>query len=114
MEGGNGVRRETQRFLANLHGFCDLADQALERKFPDKEIGRFLVAADLSESHRPGTESVGPLDGGNLVLGLGDYRLHRRELLGRSLLAAMLLLLYGGDVLACGRELASAAARRHA
>ena len=40
----------------------DLADEALERKPADEEIGRLLIATNLTKSHSAGTVAMGLLD----------------------------------------------------
>ena len=43
---GRGLEAEI-----GLEVLCDLTDQALEGKFADQELGRLLVATDLTESN---------------------------------------------------------------
>ena len=72
LEGQNGGTLESEVALEVLG---NLPDQTLEGKLADQEIGRLLVAADLTESHGTGAVPVGLLDttsgGGALAGGLG-------------------------------------------
>ena len=70
LEGEHGGALETEVVL-ELSG--DLADEALEGKLADEELGALLEAADLAESDGAGSEAVGLLDAtsvGGLLLGL--------------------------------------------
>lgn len=64
----------------------NLTDETLEGKLADQELGRLLVATDLTESDGTGLIAMGLLDttgrGGRLAGGLGS------ELLTRSLTAS--------------------------
>jgi len=53
---------------------CDFADESLERKLSDEELGALLESSDFSEGNGAGSESVGLFDstdgGGSDLLGL--------------------------------------------
>jgi hypothetical protein len=72
LEGGDGGGLEAE---VGLELLGDLADEALEGELADQELGRLLVATDLTESHGTGAVPVGLLDaaggGGRLAGGLG-------------------------------------------
>jgi histone H3 len=46
---------------AYLEVLCDLTDETLEGKLPDEELGRLLVATDLSECDSSRAEAMGLL-----------------------------------------------------
>src|SRR4051812_14380009 len=80
LEGADGGRLEAK---VGLEILGDLANQPLEGKLADEELGGLLVATDLTESDGTGAVAMGFLDasgrGGRLAGGLGG------ELLARSL-----------------------------
>ena len=59
LQGGNSGALEAQICLEVL---SDLTDKALEGELPDEELGRLLVASDLTQSHCPWPVAVGLLD----------------------------------------------------
>jgi histone H3 len=59
LEGADGGRLEAE---IGLEVLSDLTDETLERKLPDQELGRLLVATDLTESDSSWLVSVGLLD----------------------------------------------------
>ena len=59
LERDDGRRLEAEVGLEVLR---DLADEALEGELADQELGRLLVATDLTESHGTGAVPVGLLD----------------------------------------------------
>ena len=72
LEGKDGRSLEAEVGLEVLR---DLADETLEGKLADEEVGRLLVATDLTEGDGSGAITVGLLDtssgGGRLAGGLG-------------------------------------------
>ena len=72
LEGKDGGRLETE---VGLEVLGDLADETLERELADQELGRLLVATDLTESHGARAVPVRLLDAsggrGGLASGLG-------------------------------------------
>ena len=72
LEGKDGRSLEAE---VGLEVLGDLADETLEGKLADEEVGRLLVAADLTEGDGSGAITVGLLDtsggGGRLAGGLG-------------------------------------------
>ena len=54
--------RRTLETEVALEVLGDLADEALERKPADEEIGRLLIATNLTKSHSAGTVAMGLLD----------------------------------------------------
>ena len=80
LEGKDGRSLEAKVALEVLG---DLADEALERKLADEEVGGLLVTADLTQGDGTRSVTVGLLDasggGGGLASGLGG------ELLAGSL-----------------------------
>ena len=67
LEGEDGGALETE---VVLEGASDVADESLERKFPDEELSALLELADLTESNGARAEPVGALDATGLG-GLG-------------------------------------------
>jgi len=59
LEGGDGGPLEAELRLEILG---DLADQSLEGKLADEELGRLLESSDLSKGNGSGPESMGLLD----------------------------------------------------
>jgi hypothetical protein len=51
-----------------LKVLCDFTDKTLERKLPDEELSRFLVATNFSKSDCSGAETMGLLDTTGCVL----------------------------------------------
>ena len=72
-------RRRTLETEVALEVLGDLADEALERKPADEEIGRLLIAMNLTKSYSAGTVAMGLLDtaggGGGLAGSLCCKRL---------------------------------------
>ena len=72
LEGKDGRSLEAE---VGLEVLGDLADETLEGKLADEEVGRLLVATDLTEGDGSGAITVGLLDtsggGGRLAGGLG-------------------------------------------
>ena len=89
LESADGVRLEAEVGLVVLG---NLTHEALERELADQELGRLLVATDLTESDRTRSEAMGLLDtsgrgtrrgGGRLARGLGGDLLARGLATGR-------------------------------
>lgn len=84
LEGHDGGTLEAQ---VGLEVLSDLADQPLERKLADQELGALLVATDLTEGDGAGPVTMGLLDaaGGGRALtgGLGGELLPRGLASGR-------------------------------
>jgi hypothetical protein len=59
LEGSDGRRLEAE---VGLEILSDLTDKALERQLADEELGRLLVATDLTESDGTGLITMGLLD----------------------------------------------------
>ena len=59
LKGPNGGTLEPK---VGLEVLGDLTDEPLEGKLPDEQLGRFLVAPDLSEGHGTGLVTVRLLD----------------------------------------------------
>jgi hypothetical protein len=59
LQGHDGRALEAQ---VRLEILGDLADEALERQLADEQLRGFLVATDLTESHRAGSVAMGLLD----------------------------------------------------
>ena len=80
LEGTDGRGLETK---VSLEVLGNLADETLEGELADQELGRLLVATDLTKSDGTGAVTMGLLDtsggGGRLASSLGG------ELLARSL-----------------------------
>ena len=55
-----------------LKVLCNFTDKTLERKFPNEELSRFLVATNFSESDCSGAETMGLLDTTGCVLQTGQ------------------------------------------
>ena len=76
LEGSNGGALETEVSLAVLG---NLTDETLEGELADQQLGRLLVATDLTESNGSGAITMGLLDaasgGGRLAGGLGGDHL---------------------------------------
>ena len=72
LEGKDGRSLEAE---VGLEVLSDLADETLEGQLADEEVGRLLVATDLTEGDGSGAITVGLLDtsggGGRLAGGLG-------------------------------------------
>jgi hypothetical protein len=79
LESADGGRLETE---IRLEVLSDFTDQALEGELADEELGRLLVATDLTESDGTGLIPVGLLDttgrGGRLAGCLGGELLAGR------------------------------------
>ena len=79
LEGADGRRLEPE---IRLEVLGDLADETLEGQLADQQLGRLLVASDLTKRHRSGTVTMGLLDaaGGRRALprSLGGQLLARR------------------------------------
>ena len=73
LQGHDGGALETK---IGLEVLGDFTDQALEGQLADEQLGRLLVATDLTKSHGTGTVTMGLLDssggGGTLTSGLGS------------------------------------------
>ena len=84
LERHNGVRLEAK---VRLEVLGDLADEALERELAEEELGRLLVATDLTERHSARAVAVGLLHAtggrGGLAGRLGGERLAGRLATGR-------------------------------
>jgi len=78
LEGTDGGALESEISLEIL---CDFTNKTLEGEFPDEQLGRLLVATNLSKSHSTGTISVGLLHssggGSRLTSGFGGQLLPR-------------------------------------
>ena len=73
LEGHDGGGLESE---VGLEVLGDFTDQALEGQLADEQLGRLLVATDLTKSHGTGTVTMGLLDSsggwGTLTSGLGS------------------------------------------
>ncbi|DBA01218.1 TPA: hypothetical protein N0F65_002353 [Lagenidium giganteum] len=82
---GGLLQREHGRALetqVRLEILCDLTHQALERQLADQQLGRLLVATDLTQRDGAGTVAMRLLDAASgrraLAGGLGGELLARR------------------------------------